>query len=147
MSPDDQDYPCSSQHEHEPECADPTLTAPAARGQLRFGYNGGLPDSVTTAWGCRAIVNPEGTVDVVSDRTDLFGPRADVLAAKLDDLMARDTNWRYQAQVAFRIGVLHVGTDGEALLWDDGTVVIKANPKASHGYLYVCAYLADEASA
>jgi hypothetical protein len=27
------------------------------------------------------------------------------------------------------------------VLWEDDVVVVKVNPQASHGYLYICTYL------
>lgn len=37
---------------------------------LRYGYNKGLPPGVGSAWGCRAVVNPDGSVSLVGDRQD-----------------------------------------------------------------------------
>lgn len=109
---------------------------------LSFGYNAGLPEGKATAWGCRAIVDSTGHVDVPPDRQSAIGPRADEL---LDHLNSHVRGaWRERAAELLRNGVMNGGNSAEFLLYDDPVVMVKGNTNASHGYLYVCAYLLDE---
>ena len=49
--------------------------------------------------------------------------------------------WQDTARALLRSGELGTREDREVVLHEDDVVVIKANLQASHGYLYVCAYL------
>jgi hypothetical protein len=42
--------------------------------RLTLGYNAGLPDDRTVAWGARFIVDQGGHVDFVYDRQGVIGP-------------------------------------------------------------------------
>jgi hypothetical protein len=111
--------------------------------RLSFGYNQGLPECVEAAWGCRAIITPDGAIDVVPDRTSTYGPEDAYrrLAYQLDT-MVRGARWRARASELLAAGTMDPGRPGEHVLLDDGAVIIKGNTKGSFGYLYVCAYLA-----
>jgi hypothetical protein len=113
---------------------------------LRFGYNRGLPEGVQAAWGCRAIADESGQVDVVWDRTSTFGaePHITMLLEHLQSLPTQG-GWQDIARMLLRSGQLSTREDREVMLHEDDVVVIKANPQASHGYLYVCAYLGPTA--
>ncbi|GAB3467199.1 hypothetical protein [Actinophytocola sediminis] len=105
---------------------------------LDIGYKRGVPVSVDTAWGCRAIVEQNGYVDVLWDREDLVGPHSAELADHLINYVR--AVWCDSASLLLRNHVMRVDRDHEFVLYDDSTVVIKGNTLASHGYLYVCAY-------
>lgn len=111
--------------------------------RLLFGYNQGLPEYVDAAWGCRAIVTQDGDVDVVWDRTSTYGSEDDYkrLAHQLD-AQGRGERWRARASALLASRKIETRVDGEHVLVDDGTVIIKANTNGSGGYLYVCAYMA-----
>jgi hypothetical protein len=105
---------------------------------LEFGYKRGVPPSIDTAWGCRAIVEQNGYVDVLWDRVDLVGPDRARLAEHLTHHVG--AAWCDSASLLLRNGVLRVDRDREFVLYKDVHVVIKGNTLGSHGYLYVCAY-------
>lgn len=109
---------------------------------LSHGYNKGLPPGAETAWGCRAVINPDGTVGLVGDRQSAAGPRVDELITHLNDVVRGA--WIGRAEELLRSQDIRPERAREVTLLDDGTVVIKANTNASHGHLYVCAYFADE---
>lgn len=105
---------------------------------LTFGYTRGVPTHVGTAWGCRAIVEQSGMLDVLWDRIALAGPDqvqlAEHLNQHLDTACAR-------ASELLRTQVMRTDRDQEFVLYEDPSVVIKGNTQRSHGYLYLCAYL------
>jgi hypothetical protein len=103
--------------------------------RLAWGYNAGLPERFVAAWGCRAIYNDDGLIDIVPDSQDWLGRDADrkVLLAVL-----RRSGW--QATVRNRIPKLQPDVVEEFVAYDDGAVVVKVNTNASYGYLYVVAY-------
>jgi len=108
--------------------------------RLRFGYNQGLPEYVEAAWGCQANINPDGTIDLVSDRISTYGQGDAVkrLEARLDSL-GRGERWRKRAEALLVSGIMDPKVAAEHVLVDDGVVVIKANTN-SFGHLCVCAY-------
>ena len=104
--------------------------------QLKFGYNRGLPAGVTTAWGCRAVVQL-GKVDVPFGRESGFGdwePLVEYISFEKHGL------WMVAAERLFASGELTTAQDREVILFEDDRAVVKANPQRSHGYLYACAY-------
>ncbi|AXB41285.1 MULTISPECIES: hypothetical protein [Amycolatopsis] len=112
-------------------------------GKLRFGYNKGLPSGVTTAWGCRAIVGDGFGIDVPPDRESGFGDHH-TLTGYLRDHCG--DAWMAKATAMFEEGEIFVGSDREITLFDDDRAAIKANPRRSYGYLYVCAYFKPRAA-
>lgn len=114
---------------------------------LTFGYNQGLPvPPATAAWGCRAIVDQGGNVDVVWDRTSTYGPDEafNALAARLD--AGAGSQWRQRASELLTSGEMSTREDREHVLVNDHGIVVKGNTYGSAGYLYVCAYLAEDGS-
>lgn len=101
---------------------------------LTFGYNQGIPDGVSTAWGCRAIFNG-GTVDVLHDRQSVMGERA-AIDALGEELNAAWRHWQERATEEYTAG--NLPEDGTATLVETETMVIKA--RRAGGYLYVVAY-------
>ncbi|MGE0363736.1 MAG: hypothetical protein AB7R67_23705 [Vicinamibacterales bacterium] len=109
---------------------------------LRYGYNDGLPDGVTAAWGCRAIVRGGSSfVDIPHDRSDAFGPDDEraALLAHLRDVAGQAPFDR--AGDLLRRRALDTRSDADVVLYEDDAVIVRANAQASAGYLYVCAYL------
>ncbi|WP_027944044.1 hypothetical protein [Amycolatopsis taiwanensis] len=110
--------------------------------QLKFGYNKGLPPDVTTAWGCRAVVHPDGFgLDVPPDRESGFGDWHTLIGYLRDH---DGEGWISKATMMFASGELSVRSGTEVVLFENDRAVIKANPQRSHGYLYVCAYWKPE---
>lgn len=106
---------------------------------LNFGYKRGVPPSVDTAWGCRALVEQSGMVDVLWDRVDLVGPDQTQLIEHLNHHVG--SAWCERASELLRNRIMRTDRDQEFVLYEDSTVVIKGNTQRSHGYLYACAYL------
>lgn len=113
--------------------------------KLTFGYNRGLPPGTATAWGCRAIIDQDGLVDVSPDRQSAAGPRVDALLDHLNHHVRGA--WRERAAELLRNGVMSTRTAAEFVLYQDFKVMIKGDTNASAGYLYVCAYLLTEEDA
>jgi hypothetical protein len=106
--------------------------------QLRFGLN--PPVGVETAWGARWIIDPEGRVDEVCDRTDVIGPedRRRELLAYLNDHVGRAPH--QAAGELLRSGALRWSDETTVTLYDDEVVTVVGNPRRSFGYLYVGAW-------
>lgn len=102
--------------------------------KLAFGMNN-IPADVTTAWGAR-LIWPN---DLVHDRQDLSGPTKGLLAQWLNGGALR-VALDNAASLAGRYE-LKQSENREVTLYEDEAGVIKANPQASHGYLYVAAWL------
>jgi hypothetical protein len=73
-------------------------------------------------------------------------PSITMLMEHLQNLPLRG-GWQDRARALLKSGELSTGEDREVVLWEDEVVAVKANPQASYGYLYVCAYLRSEATA
>lgn len=102
---------------------------------LAYGARSAVPDDAHTAWGAR-LVWPN---DLVWDRQDIQGPDA-------KDLM----DWLNAGRLKEALRVLGELADAWELrptddkiveLWDTDDGRIVANPQASHGYVYVAAWL------
>lgn len=111
---------------------------------LAFGYRR-LPDTVRTAWGARWIINQEGYVDAVWDRTDATGD--DEQRQRLLEHLRSDVQAIPQRKLAdmLRSGEVSTRDDHEVVLYEDEVVTVVGNPQASAGYFYVAAYLNEEA--
>jgi hypothetical protein len=105
--------------------------------QLKHGYNKGLPSGATTAWGCRAIVGDGFTIDVPPDRESGFGDHHTLTGYLRDH---GGDAWTAKATALFEAGEIFVGSNREVTLFEDDRAVVKANPRRSYGYLYVCAF-------
>ena len=106
---------------------------------LSFGYNAGLPEGRTVAWGARLIVDQGGHVDFVPDRQSLIGaeePRRRLL----DYLNGNDIPIERRIADMLQRGVMRTAVAQEFTVYADGVVIVKANTNASHGYCYVVAY-------
>jgi len=114
---------------------------------LSFGYNGGLPQGRTVAWGARLIVDQDGHVDFVHDRQSAIGPD-EPRQRLLNYLNGNDIPIERRIADMLRRGVIRTSVAQEFTVYTDDVVVVKANTNASHGYCYVVAYFvnaADEA--
>jgi hypothetical protein len=100
--------------------------------RLAFGCTKALPDGTTTAWGAR-LIYPN---DLVHDRQDLKGPDADDLKAWLNGGPLRSA-----LDAARSHRDLDPTKDVTVTLFEDEDGIIVGNPQASHGYLYVAAWL------
>ena len=115
---------------------------------LMYGYKPGLPDGIEVAWGARAIMMAGGALDFLPDRQDAIGPD-DERRAFLDYLVSEvgDKPWERVKALHAEGAIRHDRAD-EHTLYEDDTVIVKANTNASYGYLYVVAYRkADVAAA
>lgn len=144
--------PASVRHDERPR-SETTTTSADISGQLapgtgtqmpptrlRFGYNAGLPEEVTVAWGARAILTPDHRVDLVHDRQSTIGSHPEI-AALTDTLDAHvTTRWTSAASALLAAGVMHPRSREEFVLTRTDGVIVKANTLGSGGYLYVCAY-------
>jgi hypothetical protein len=114
---------------------------------LPFGYNAGLPDGRTVAWGARLIVTQDGQVDFLHDRQSAIGaeePRQRLLG----HLNGNDIPIERRIADLLRRSVMRTSVAQDFTVYTDHVVVVKANTNASHGYCYVVAYFvraADEA--
>jgi hypothetical protein len=102
--------------------------------RLAFGLRD-IPADVTSAWGAR-LIWPN---DLVHDRQDLKGPTKGLLAQWLNGGALR-VALDNAARLA-RASELTQSEDREVVLYEDERGVIKANPQASFGYLYVAGWL------
>jgi hypothetical protein len=106
--------------------------------RLRFGIN--PPGGVQTAWGARWIIDSDGRVDQVWDRTDAIGPddRHHELLDYLNDHVG-DAPQQKARQLLER-GELRWSDEHRVTLYEDDVVTVVANPRRSYGYLYVGAW-------
>jgi hypothetical protein len=132
-----------------------TNTLDKPRALFSFGYNRGIPEGVTVAWGARWIF-PD---DMLSDRQSFPGmgtPDGQFLLKWLNGgaiAKAKEAARKMHDPATYctakerkdpNLPRLFRDEDKERILYQDSTGIIKANPQASHGYLYVCAYLKGE---
>jgi hypothetical protein len=110
-----------------------------------YGYNRGIPEGTRAAWGARCIF-PN---DVVHDRTG-FADTGDAEAkrelAEYLRTTVKGTPFMALGELA-RDYVLVGSRDEEHVIYEDDVAIVKANPQASHGYVYVVAYLKAHAPA
>lgn len=104
--------------------------------RLDFGYNRGLPDSVTTAWGARVIAYATA-FDLVPDRQQVDGPRKDELLAYLNT----HTPFSVLSQQADKVDG---SSDDEIVFFEDDVVIVKGSAQRSSGYCYIAAWFKDE---
>lgn len=103
--------------------------------KLAFGCVKALPEGTTTAWGAR-LIWPN---DLVHDRQDLQGPEADKLKGWLNGGALREA--LEAAASGARRGWVKPSEDHTVTLHEDEDGIVVGNPQASHGYLYVAAWL------
>ena len=111
---------------------------------LMFGLKDQIPESVSTAWGARAIFT-DRRVDLLPDRSNMVGPRSNELADELNRRVPKHT----LTERADNLVPYEYPGDGKerqvVTLYQDDAVIVKASTNRSFGYLYLCAYFKDEA--
>lgn len=125
-----------------------------SKAAVSFGYNNGIPDGVMVAWGARWIF-PD---DMLPDRQGFQGlETADgqyllkwlnggAIAKAKENVRKMHDPFTYctaKEKKNPNLPRLFRDEDKEVVLFEDERGIIKANPQASHGYLYVCAYLQE----
>lgn len=107
---------------------------------LSFGYNPGVPESATAAWGARAITS-DGSFSWPFNRQSSFGPEKEltVLARLLNERANVDAQNR--ARDLFLSGEISESACCEVVLYEDDLLKVVGNTNASYGYLYLCAFL------
>lgn len=110
---------------------------------LMFKMNG-IPESVTTAWGARAILHNGFGIDIPADRQNADGPRkADLLHYLNDNFNRGQMNDKVKELVCPDYpGMKH--EPPIVTLYEDDTVVVKACTQRSFGHLYLAAWFKDE---
>lgn len=116
------------------------------REYLGFGYNQGLPEQATVAWGCRAIVTQTGSVDIVHDRQSMIGSPEDKERLRAHLSKIGMAPWKNHASMLLSTYAMKTREAGEFVLFDDGTVRVVGNTNASGGYLYVAAFFTEEST-
>jgi hypothetical protein len=111
--------------------------------KLAFGYNQGLADDVTAAWGCRMIVDQDGYTDYLANRSDVFGTDAEkeALFAFLNGGAMKAA--RENASELLKSYTMKTREREEFVLYEDDAGKIVGNTNASAGYLYVAAFLKE----
>lgn len=127
--------PYDPHDEHDPDEAGPAELSKDLN-RLSWGYNAGLPERFTAAWGARAIYHGDGFVDVVPDRTDRLGSETCV---SLLTTRLMDAPWREAIRDLDRKPRPNVAE--EFTVYDRRGLAVKVNTLASYGYLHVVAYL------
>lgn len=111
----------------------------AVRRTLAWGLGEEVPATATACWGARWIY-PN---DMLSDRQDFVGmdtPEGQKLKDWLNGKGKKAGALSKSKAAVTKIG-LYREENRVAVLFEDATGIIKGNPRSSHGYLYVCAYL------
>lgn len=110
--------------------------------KLGYGLSNAVPDTATAAWGARLIINMDGGVDFVYDRTDMVGvdPAAErafrnVLKEKLSYGVLRDA-----IRDLILTREIDTRVEREVVILDENGIKVVGNTNASHGYLYIAAW-------
>jgi hypothetical protein len=104
--------------------------------RLPWGASRSVPEGVTTAWGARFIF-PD---DLLFDRQGFAGPDTEPLMQWLNGGALQDAR-NMARELARGVGTLRPDEDRTVTLHEDERGIIVGNPQASHGYLYVAAWL------
>lgn len=121
------------------------MTATDNKLRLCFGYNEGLPDTATVAFGARFIVTQDGGVDLLPGRVSVEAlPGVDKyeFLSKLDAQYAPS---KLNADLSAALKTGRLDTRGYSTLEaTSGEFTLKANCQASAGYCYVVIYYTEE---
>jgi len=114
--------------------------------KLSFGLNHVIPETAKAAWGCRAIVTQDGTVDLVYDRQDCQGDPAE--KHRLVEWLNGGANKAWMAKAADLLRDYTMSTrDAHTFtLYVDNKGVVQGDTHGSAGYLYVAAWLKEKAN-
>jgi hypothetical protein len=112
------------------------------KNKLAWGLNAAVPEDAAAAWGARLlIISDTGHVDILGDRTDLYGDRS-FLELLTERFPPRDLRARVAAGLLS--GEFTTRSTDTVTLYTDPDLTVVANPNASHGYLYVAAFPTEE---
>jgi len=116
---------------------------------MMFGLWGACPENVPTAWGARAIVerwNGKVSVGLVWDRQSWRGEEDE--RRRFSELINDGPLKAALKSAEERFASYEMSTSGEGVvtLYDKDGIIIKGDPRASYGYLYLIAYERPEAS-
>lgn len=108
-----------------------------------FGYWRGCPINCKLAWGARTILNRDGNIDILYDRTDWNGINKHSLEMKTE--LANRINLamseiRENVKQLVRSGEMRGDTEWEFTLFDEEMLKVIGNTNGSHGYLYLVAF-------
>jgi hypothetical protein len=120
----------------------PPIGVPAF--QLDWGYQAGIPDVETTAWGCRAILTDRGA-DIVYSSSHGAPEAVERLLAVLNSGLLGDV--RTEVRRLLRAYRMRGDEAEEFVLGQAGNVIVLGNTNASHGYLYMTAFEIPELGA
>ena len=110
------------------------------RRPLAFGLNEEIPPYATAYWGARWIF-PD---DFLSDRQDFVGidtPEGQKLKEWLNGEKGKPGALSKSLKAARENRTMRREMAELVVLFEDETGVVLGNPRMSHGYLYVCAFL------
>ena len=107
------------------------------KNKLGFGCNRALPESVKTAWGCRAIYHEGRPLDFVWNRQDNFGPDFDAIKEKLNGGALEALSKHVEGQWMS-------GASNELHTLEHEGLTLAYSPQGSCGYLYIAAWLSEE---
>lgn len=110
---------------------------------LTYGYNEGLVPGTRAAWGARAIVTQDGTVDLVWNRQSELSDDPDRNLALHTWLDGGTSPLHHALRLAEKLlneGVLQIRIAEGHVLYSDREGAILANTNGSGGYLYLVAY-------
>jgi hypothetical protein len=106
--------------------------------ELAFGRRTGLPEGLEAAWGARLI----WPADLVHNRQDMVGSETQrrELSEWLNGVALSSARDRLRT-LASEDTVWNQGSEMEVTLFEDERGKIIGSPQASHGYVYVAAWL------
>jgi hypothetical protein len=104
---------------------------------LRWGLADAVPPEATAAWGCRAIVTQDGSVDLVADRIDRQGDT--VIYDRLDEEFPKPRLIETLGDL-LRSGLMSTRARRTFVIHQSDTLVIVADTLGSAGYCHVAAW-------
>ena len=115
------------------------MSEPIPSHQYLFEIPAGLP----VMWSARAIytVRPEPFLDILPDRQYMYGANESDEASALCDWLNKDGIKGLQA-VCKKLGVQP--NESRIVEYSGNGFIIRGNPNASYGYLYIVAYAVPE---
>ena len=135
---------------------------------LAWGLTEAIPPEAPASWGARAILGPNGSVDLLHDRQDLWAKnpaeKKRLVGALNGGVISETRKASVRAFESHGLYILHgpVGVPRyakgaatldderyqhsgscEVVLYDDEVVTVVGNPRASCGYVYLAAWLKE----
>jgi hypothetical protein len=111
---------------------------------LRFGYNRGVPEDRTVAWGTRCIITEDGDVGLLWDLQDAVGPDEprQRLLGHLQEHVGYGLRWRISGLL--KSGAMRTREDRDFTLYEDSVVTVVGNTNASAVYCDVAAFFSEK---